>query len=312
MSFRSFSSIAFIAACLASSSASAGLIGVTSYDMNNGNGTPQFTGPTGGQDYFDFSYTKNGESSPTANASKNGSNSPIPYTGVNDAPLTGGKGMLTDGVISSQNFSLVSGSNGKISNGLSTGYYGSLNGQPTQYVGWKYQDPTIVFHLASNQTLGQISVYVASDGSGGLVGAPHNVGLTIGGVLLSSSDFSFVTSPYADSISTIGASVLTIKLNHAYSSNLAIALQLFRGPLQQDGYDYYNQYQNTTTGVFGDPQSGFLDSAYHPNLEPWIMLSEVQFLTAAVPEPSTWIMMIAGFFGIGTLAYRRRRELASA
>jgi hypothetical protein len=31
-------------------------------------------------------------------------------------------------------------------------------------------------------------------------------------------------------------------------------------------------------------------------------------LTAAVPEPSTWAMMILGFFGIGTMTYRRRKS----
>jgi hypothetical protein len=31
-------------------------------------------------------------------------------------------------------------------------------------------------------------------------------------------------------------------------------------------------------------------------------------LTAAVPEPSTWAMMILGFFGVGSLAYRRSRK----
>ena len=36
------------------------------------------------------------------------------------------------------------------------------------------------------------------------------------------------------------------------------------------------------------------------------MLSEVQFFTAAVPEPSTWIMMIAGFAGLGFGMYRRK------
>lgn len=30
--------------------------------------------------------------------------------------------------------------------------------------------------------------------------------------------------------------------------------------------------------------------------------------TAAVPEPSTWAMMIAGFAGLGFLAYRRRQK----
>jgi hypothetical protein len=31
-------------------------------------------------------------------------------------------------------------------------------------------------------------------------------------------------------------------------------------------------------------------------------------ITTAVPEPSTWAMMILGFFGIGFMAYRRSRK----
>jgi len=31
-------------------------------------------------------------------------------------------------------------------------------------------------------------------------------------------------------------------------------------------------------------------------------------LTAAVPEPSTWAMMILGFFGVGFVAYRRKSQ----
>jgi hypothetical protein len=34
-------------------------------------------------------------------------------------------------------------------------------------------------------------------------------------------------------------------------------------------------------------------------------LSDINF-TTAVPEPSTWAMMILGFFGVGFMAYRRR------
>jgi hypothetical protein len=33
-------------------------------------------------------------------------------------------------------------------------------------------------------------------------------------------------------------------------------------------------------------------------------------ITAAVPEPSTWAMMILGFAGVGFLAYRRKRGVA--
>ena len=38
-----------------------------------------------------------------------------------------------------------------------------------------------------------------------------------------------------------------------------------------------------------------------------------QFVTAnisAVPEPSSWAMMILGFAGVGYLAYRRRNQAA--
>lgn len=320
MLLRSFSLAAFVGACLMSTSVSAAVIGVTSYDMNNGNGATQFTDPTGSQNYFDWTYKVNGESTPTANASKNGSSQLAPTnSSPHEAPLSGGTGILTDGVKSSVNFSMVTSPTGVISG--YTGFASVLNGN-AQYVGWKYQDPTIVFHLASNQMLGQITVYVASDNSGGLVGAPANIGLTIGGTLLSAADYSFVTSPYQDSISTIGASVITITLNHAYSSNEEIALQLFRGGLQQDGINYRdNHVVGPNVGKVCDPNcfvdnvSGFYENAVLGNngkgYQPWIMVSEVEFLTA-VPEPSTWLMMIAGFIGIGVMTYRHKRAVAAA
>ncbi|QHO76640.1 hypothetical protein ACH79_32435 [Bradyrhizobium sp. CCBAU 051011] len=37
-------------------------------------------------------------------------------------------------------------------------------------------------------------------------------------------------------------------------------------------------------------------------------LGGVQTISGAVPEPSTWAMMILGFFGVGFLAYRRRNQ----
>ncbi|WP_063994291.1 PEPxxWA-CTERM sorting domain-containing protein [Bradyrhizobium sp.] len=48
---------------------------------------------------------------------------------------------------------------------------------------------------------------------------------------------------------------------------------------------------------------------------PQAALSPAAYLTidtvAAVPEPSTWAMMILGFFGVGFLAYRRREQSLS-
>ena len=37
------------------------------------------------------------------------------------------------------------------------------------------------------------------------------------------------------------------------------------------------------------------------------MLSQVEF-TTAVPEPSTWLMMMVGFAGVGFAAYRRKSK----
>jgi hypothetical protein len=35
-------------------------------------------------------------------------------------------------------------------------------------------------------------------------------------------------------------------------------------------------------------------------------------VTPAVPEPSTWAMMLAGFAGLGFMGYRRAREPRAA
>jgi PEP-CTERM motif len=36
--------------------------------------------------------------------------------------------------------------------------------------------------------------------------------------------------------------------------------------------------------------------------------ANVSVIYSAVPEPSTWAMMILGFFGVGFMAYRRRNS----
>jgi PEP-CTERM motif len=40
--------------------------------------------------------------------------------------------------------------------------------------------------------------------------------------------------------------------------------------------------------------------------------SQLTFMTTAVPEPSTWAMMILGFCGIGAMTFRRRKSAALA
>ncbi len=42
------------------------------------------------------------------------------------------------------------------------------------------------------------------------------------------------------------------------------------------------------------------------------MSASGDFVTGSVPEPSTWALMIVGFYGLGTLARRRIRKPVSA
>ena len=42
------------------------------------------------------------------------------------------------------------------------------------------------------------------------------------------------------------------------------------------------------------------------------VVSDVEIEVAAVPEPSTWAMMILGFLGVGFMAYRKKSTLRFA
>lgn len=323
MSLRSSLFVALSTLALSSTAAFADIVPVTSYDMNNGNGATQFTF---GPNYFDFTYTNSTTHVLNPNAGQNGSNQAVPNNAApHNAPLTGGTGKLTDGVIATQNYSVVSSTNGTISNAT------SLNGTPSQYVGWKYQDPTITFHLAAGQEVGSISLYVAANNPAignlnGLVAAPSAVSLVVDNIL--------VAAQYSLTQINENTAMITLSGFGAISSASTFALTLMRGPLQQDGINYYNDhvkgYDPTKPFDFSncvdfcDPDSGPFSSGFRQEAaggqvgaltnagkEPWIMLSEVQFM-AAVPEPSTWIMMIAGFAGLGFAAHRRKAKSAKA
>ena len=293
MLFRSSLPVAIASVFFSSTTAAfAALVGVTSYDMNNGNGLLQ----NGDNKYFDSTYTvtTNGNPSIPTAATNNGSSLVVPSNQApKEAMLSGGVGKLTDGVIPTQNYS----------------------GVPQQYVGWKYQDPNIVFHLASGSLVSTITLYVASSlagtlGYGGLVGQPKSVDVSIIGPGNSifaptyTTTFSdYLNDPYN------GTEVITLAFSQPITSSDAFSLTLNRGPLLQDGIDYYNHHVAGNVcdsyGCFIDNINDFKNSAYDPNKQPWILLSEVQF-TAAVPETSNWIMMIAGFAGLGFVTYRRR------
>jgi hypothetical protein len=80
---------------------------------------------------------------------------------------------------------------------------------------------------------------------------------------------------------------------------------------------------NEYTGFSFDPRINIgLDSAryaYSGTLtNPNLHYSDYQFyavnfeIANAVPEPSTWAMMILGFAGVGFMAYRRQKTAALA
>ena len=124
-----------VAAALFSGVVLAAPLTVTRYDMPNGDG--QVHGGT--YNYWDANYS--GAGNPT----------------VDRSPLSGGLGKLTDGVMATQDWYLVSDSAG-------TG----------QYVGWFNTSPTITFHFASSVTVNEVKLYVDNSHVGGVF-APSDV-----------------------------------------------------------------------------------------------------------------------------------------
>jgi hypothetical protein len=258
---RSSFLVAVFGVCLGSTAASAGLVAVSSYEMNNGNGTYSL----GTYNYLDGAYVG---TSPAANSI------------TEQAPLTGGTGVLTNGVVPTTDYTQG----------------------PQQYVGWKYTDPVLNFFLTPGSQVNQISLYFANPlqvpGSlqGGLVGVPGQVTLTIDGVAQS------VVPTFSAFSSVVEKVTFTFDTPISYDADTDFQFQLIRGGLLADSLYYHSLYPGDTA---------FNANSYDINKQAWIMLSEVEF-TAAVPELSTWIMMILGFAGLAFAAYRRSAKPATA
>ena len=88
--------------------------------------------------------------------------------------------------------------------------------------------------------------------------------------------------------------------------NLIVGLN----PNQNHGFDNFNPYINgtgtftlaclgcTSSSTLSDVSISFGTNGFSVPADPVV----------AVPEPSTWAMMILGFFGVGFMAYRRKRQ----
>ena len=71
------------------------------------------------------------------------------------------------------------------------------------------------------------------------------------------------------------------------------------------GYQYYDFFYDPTTDIAHGVQSG-----ENRNVLLASFSGDNAFVTTGVPEPSTWAMMILGFFGVGFMAYRRKSQVS--
>lgn len=169
-----------------------------SYDMPNGYGTS-----VGGMfNYWDANYTGSGA------------------TTTDGAPLTGGLGKLTDGIIATESWLWTD---------MSDIVYTAQNLSGTgPYVGWTWGDPTIIFHFANLVSIETISFYVDNPANGsdgyprGGVCAPKS--FTINGTEISSGVDNTLegSGPLAISFTDLGlmsVDLLTVTINRDISGD---------------------------------------------------------------------------------------------
>jgi hypothetical protein len=87
-----------------------------------------------------------------------------------------------------------------------------------------------------------------------------------------------------------------------------ITAQFFDGSTLEELLNVPAADQNTFS-FFGVGGIGPITSvALTPDSNSFLLVDEIQSGVAAVPEPSTWAMMILGFAGVGAMTYRRRKS----
>jgi PEP-CTERM motif/Protein of unknown function (DUF642) len=80
--------------------------------------------------------------------------------------------------------------------------------------------------------------------------------------------------------------------------------------IPEHGFSGWMSQSFTFTATGPNEVLSFLASGGPPGVPPFVLLDSVSMM--AVPEPSTWAMMLAGFGGLGVAAYRRHRKVSAA
>ncbi len=186
------------AALLLGGAAAAAQLTVASYDMRNGDGQAH----GGSYNYWDGTYSGSGNPS---------------LDGLSGSFLSGGTGALTDGVIATNDWSLVSNMSG-------TG----------QYVGWAFTNPTITVHFASAVTINEVRLFVDNSHFGGVT-APTSV--DVAGVNHANPAWEFASPPQTIDITglNITGNSVTLTLNHPIEWVMMSEMQFFGSPVPEAG-----------------------------------------------------------------------------
>lgn len=200
--------------------ATAATLNPSSYDMPNG-----WTDGGGGR--IDNSYNGSGDKT------------------TSGAPLSGGLGDLTDGIIPPTGFLVTE----------------------SPYVGWDTLSPLITFHFSGPLTVDRIIFYVDDVNNFG-VAPPASIDVRMNGGAF--TNFAVTDPP--------GVAPFAIEL--------------------------------AGLGLIGNLADNLLDTRLNRGAQ-WVFASEIQFQgVAAIPEPSTYALMLAGLGFVGWATRRRMRDNA--
>jgi PEP-CTERM motif len=163
--------------------------------------------------------------------------------------------------------------------------------------------------VPEGSTLGALSYsFNTASGLGGIITSQFNsfTGTSLGANQVGGAQFFFANEGFTV---TFASAVTAVGIFANVNLGTSFTLNTTTGSLTQT----INSYDTSTFGFFGITSSTPFNAATFTSQNDGIStfnIPEIEFQAAAVPEPSTWAMMILGFAGIGFMAYRRKSKPA--
>jgi|SRR5215216_4728686 len=125
-----------------------------------------------------------------------------------------------------------------------------------------------------------------------------------------------------------GYTSITLGNGDDFNSVQFLVAKGYGGPSSSISYELLNNGNVVGSGTFAGASNSYsylgfsgggfdqvllqnyLSSTIDPSNPDGVMLDAISAISPAVPEPSTWAMMILGFAGVGFMAYRRKSKPA--